>query len=540
MYHALLTNRYLTTRVIPLIAVAAVALCAALVIIVVSVMTGFLDMVRASGRTLISDVVIQYPVQGIPHYQRLMQLIEQLPEAAATTPVVSHAAALRMPYPHGENKDTVGVEFWGIEPHSFAQVTGYENLLYWRPFDEKQQHAARPDDLRHYISNQFYHDGLTLHDSRTDRPGIVLGMHVSQGNKRQRDGSYEPIGSWWMPRHQVTLTTLPIAGGLSGTPESYIFPVVNEFTSGVYLIDKHRVFIPLNVAQQLVHYTKAQRVDPDDPFHVLGEYPARVSMVLVRAADGVTPQQLRDLVADIYHQFASEVNRQDPFLDLPPEGLGLSILTWEQQQAEFIGPVEKERNLMRVLFSIIYIVAAGLVLAIFWAIVQEKTRDIGILRSIGASRIGISIIFLRYGAIIGILGSILGLGLAYLVVRNINTIHNAIGQDAPTWTWITAFTLAAAALTITIRTAILERMLPAVLWSLATIALAGIGLALLKHRGTLIWDPAVYYFAEIPNTLDRFTAITTMIGAVFFSILGAFIPAAKAADTDPVKALGYE
>ncbi|MHC4710062.1 MAG: hypothetical protein ACYTA3_06480 [Planctomycetota bacterium] len=50
MYHALLTNRYLTSRVIPLIAVAAVALCVALVIIVVSVMTGFLDMVRSSGR----------------------------------------------------------------------------------------------------------------------------------------------------------------------------------------------------------------------------------------------------------------------------------------------------------------------------------------------------------------------------------------------------------------------------------------------------------------------------------------------------------
>ena len=57
MYHALLTNRYLTSRVIPLIAVAAVALCVALVIIVVSVMTGFLDMVKSSGRKLMGDVV---------------------------------------------------------------------------------------------------------------------------------------------------------------------------------------------------------------------------------------------------------------------------------------------------------------------------------------------------------------------------------------------------------------------------------------------------------------------------------------------------
>ena len=58
MYHALLTNRYLTSRVIPLIAVAAVAMCVALVIIVVSVMTGFLDMVKSSGRPLMGDVVV--------------------------------------------------------------------------------------------------------------------------------------------------------------------------------------------------------------------------------------------------------------------------------------------------------------------------------------------------------------------------------------------------------------------------------------------------------------------------------------------------
>ena len=79
MYHALLANRYLTSRVIPLIAVAAVALCVALVIMVVSVMTGFLDMVRSSGRTLMGDVIISYPVSGIPYYERLLDRIDDLP-----------------------------------------------------------------------------------------------------------------------------------------------------------------------------------------------------------------------------------------------------------------------------------------------------------------------------------------------------------------------------------------------------------------------------------------------------------------------------
>ncbi len=79
MYHALLTNRYLTSRVIPLIAVAAVALCVALVIMVVSVMTGFLDMVKSSGRTLMGDVIIAYPVGGIPFYDRLIEHLNEHP-----------------------------------------------------------------------------------------------------------------------------------------------------------------------------------------------------------------------------------------------------------------------------------------------------------------------------------------------------------------------------------------------------------------------------------------------------------------------------
>ena len=83
MYHALLANRYLTSRVIPLIAVAAVALCVALVIMVVSVMTGFLDMVRSSGRTLMGDVIISYSSGAIPYYERLIDRLETLPDVAA-------------------------------------------------------------------------------------------------------------------------------------------------------------------------------------------------------------------------------------------------------------------------------------------------------------------------------------------------------------------------------------------------------------------------------------------------------------------------
>ncbi len=192
MYHALLTNRYLTSRVIPLIAVAAVALCVALVIIVVSVMTGFLNMVRDSGRTLMGDVVISYPVTGIPHYERLIERIEELPEAEAATPVVDSWGLLKMPYPDGANKDTETVQIWGIDPESFARVTGYADTLYWRPPTEQQLKTMADDDPRRQMDEQILLDGLALRDSRSDRAGIVPGIHVSVGNDRQSDGSIRP------------------------------------------------------------------------------------------------------------------------------------------------------------------------------------------------------------------------------------------------------------------------------------------------------------------------------------------------------------
>ena len=143
--------------------------------------------------------------------------------------------------------------------------------------------------------------------------------------------------------------------------------------------------------------------------------PARASKILVRAAPGVTPEMLRDRVAEAYKAFEQELLLDDSAVVKPPAAAWVGILTWEQVLRDLIGPVEKEREMMRILFSIIYLVCAGLVLSIFWAIVHEKTRDIGILRSVGAARTGILWIFLRYGLVIGVVGSIIGLGLASIL-----------------------------------------------------------------------------------------------------------------------------
>ena len=123
---------------------------------------------------------------------------------------------------------------------------------------------------------------------------------------------------------------------------------------------------------------------------------------------------------------------------------------------------------------------------------------------------------------------------------DINLIHEAIGRDAPRAAWITTCALSVLSVVMALRSLVWRgRLLPGLLWTIATVTLGIVTLALLGHRGTLIWDPSVYYFSRIPSQVDWFNAAITVGGGIVFSVIGAAIPAAKAADVDPVEALRY-
>ena len=544
MYAALLSNRYLTSRLIPFIAIGAVGLCVALVVTVVSVMSGFLDMLKDSGRRIVGDVIVSTGLGGLPYYEELLADLRALPVVQGATPLIDTIGLLRMPYPHGPTKEVAQVQVWAIDPASLVKVTDFAEDLYWRPASGDAANALHPDDPRRSLDPEIVRDGETLTQSATGRSGIVLGMHVSIGNARQADGSYLPRYGWFMPGHDVTLTVVPVSlQGRISEPREQIFPVVNEVQTGVYEVDRNRVFIPLSDGQRLLRLDEAPLYDlsaaPDENgnYPVIGRTPARVTKLLVRGTPGVHANDLRAEVERVYDAFTARIKKDGARTARAPEFV--SVLTWEQQLRDLITPVEKEREMMRVLFSLIYIVCAGLILSIFWAIVVEKVRDIGILRSVGASRLGVMWIFLRYGLVIGLAGSAVGIALAWIIVRNINAIHQAIGSDAPSIMWMGAFALAAVSFVGLVRAALRRRILPKLLWLLATFVLGLVGALLFFHKGTLIWDPSVYYFSVIPDQVDWTTAWTTALGGVLFSVIGAAIPAAKAADIDPVEALHY-
>ena len=108
---------------------------------------------------------------------------------------------------------------------------------------------------------------------------------------------------------------------------------------------------------------------------------------------------------------------------------------------------------------------------------------------------------------------------------------------------IVAFIVGLCSITVAINRGKRGEILPIVVGILVAITCFGIGGLVLFIRnmgGVVIWDASVYYFSAIPNNIDWPSAVITVAGAVLFCLLGAIIPAAKAADTDPVKALRHE
>src|SRR5205814_7358470 len=95
----------------------------------------------------------------------------------------------------------------------------------------------------------------------------------------------------------------------------------------------------------------------------------------------------------------------------------IEVQTWKEVHEDFIHAVEKEKGLVTILFGLISIVAVFLIFCIFYMIVVEKTRDIGIIKSVGATSGGIAASVLGHGMASGIVGGFLGLGAGWLIVQ---------------------------------------------------------------------------------------------------------------------------
>ena len=166
----------------------------------------------------------------------------------------------------------------------------------------------------------------------------------------------------------------------------------------------------------------------------------------------------------------------------------LDVQTWEDLKRDFLQAVETEKVMLVVVLSFIVLLGGFIILATLTLTVVEKTKDIGILGALGAPRAGILRVFLTNGLLIGIIGSLLGLGLGWWFVQNVDGVRAFVA----------------------------------------------------KTTGVDLFPANIYSFRFIPTVWQWGTVLAIMGGSVLISFLAGLLPALRAARLDPVKALRYE
>ena len=251
----------------------------------------------------------------------------------------------------------------------------------------------------------------------------------------------------------LTLISPQGAATAFGTvPRVRAYKVVAIFQVGENEYDTGYVFLPLEAAQ--VYF---QKPDAATQLEVMVSDPERVTAV---------------------HRAIFDALR----------GTEVQIVDWTQSNNSFFAAVQVEQNVMFLILTLIILVAAFNVISSLIMMVKDKTRDIAVLRTLGAGRGAVMRIFLMCGASVGFTGTVVGLVLGVLFCWNIETIQH----------WVEAIT------------------------------------------GTSVFNPEVYYLTHLPARLDWHEVTQVAVMALVLSLLATLYPSWRAARTDPVEALRHE
>ena len=285
-------------------------------------------------------------------------------------------------------------------------------------------------------------DKVVLGDMRSIEPGaekVAIGARLA-----------ENIGA----RVGDVITIINPAGRPTpfGTvPRQVGYEVGAIFEGGLYDYDGAFVVMPISQAQTLL---------------LTGD---TIGMIEVTTEDA---ERVSEIMAPIEKKLA---------------GIAL-VRTWQQINSSIFEALQVERVAMFFALSFMVLVAAFNILSSLVMLVRAKTRDIAIMRTMGAGRQSILKIFVTTGFTVGAIGTMAGLALGAVVLTFRQSILTVIS-------WAT---------------------------------------------GQDLWNPEVRFLTELPSKTDPWEIFGIVALALILSFLATLYPALKAANTDPVQVLRYE
>ncbi len=257
---------------------------------------------------------------------------------------------------------------------------------------------------------------------------------------------------------------------------------------GLFLNDKVNVISPTGNLTPLGMMPRMKQFRITGIFNTgMFEYDSTLAYVSLRQAqqffdldDTVTGIQLR--VEDVYHtdELAREINNT--------MGGNLSARDWMQMNKNILFALKTEKVVMFVILTLIVLVAAFGIASTLFMVVMEKTRDIAILKSMGATSSSIMKIFILEGLIIGVIGTIVGVGSGLLIARNLEPIIAFIQ----------------------------------------------------KVTGQNFFSKDIYYLDHFPSLVVQSDVVLISVTAVLISFLATIYPAWQASRMLPAEALRYE
>jgi lipoprotein-releasing system permease protein len=501
MYKLLLCWRYLRTRYIALASIISVTLGVATMIVVNSVMSGFSYEMQSRIHGIVSDIVFESRsadgfVDADWHEEQIRQVAGDQIEAMSATVVIPAMLYSR--------SGTHPVQLFGIDEKTQSSVSDFGRYLQHPENRKAMSFQLRQGgyDVRDHQSGSAVPERKQMaragwlhraevarmekfqqqfikpekHEAKTATPGPAADPFAARqtpenrfdAEKQQHTGVVLGIAmvSWRtsegedkfnvLPGDDVMLSTVTTSQPPTFTSDH--FTIVDLYESKMSEYDSQLVFVPIRKLQEL-----RGMIDPTTGV-------GRVNVIQIKLKPGADGDAVRDKLQAKFSQAL------------------YSIYTWRDKQGALLAAVQMESAILNVLLFLIIAVAGFGILAIFYMIVVEKTRDIGILKSLGAPGRGVMGIFLAWGLSLGAVGSGVGMTAGLLFVHYINEIAAGLG-------WIT---------------------------------------------GRPVFDPKIYYFYKIPAIVMPQTVAWIVAGALLIAVAASILPARRAARLHPVEALRYE